>query len=111
MHYLRSIDYQILLTNFYCRFGEIDLITIDYSNDKAQLVFIEVKTRKTITFGSAKESLTHTKKQRLIKTALYFLNSTTFSLPFAWRIDLICLQLNQKGGLQEITHYKNIIDG
>ena len=109
--FLISKNYQIIKTNFHARFGEIDIIAIDYSTSQPQLSFIEVKTRTTTEFGLPKESITYQKKQKIIKTALYFLNSSTLSLPFSWRIDVIGIQLDKKKHLKEINHFKNIING
>jgi putative endonuclease len=109
--YLHSQNYEILTTNFYCKFGEIDIIAIDYSSDKAELVFIEVKTRKSIAFGIPNESITKSKMQKILRTALHFLNSSTQNLPFSWRIDVIGLQLNSSNTIKQIDHIKNIFNG
>ena len=110
-NYLVSKDYQIIKTNFHARFGEIDIIAIDYSLKKPQLTFIEVKTRKTTCFGLPREAITYIKRQRIIKTALYFLNSSTLSRPFSWRIDVIGIQLDKQNHLKQINHIKNILNG
>lgn len=109
-NYLIAKNYQIIKTNFYCRFGEIDIIAIDQSN-KPELVFIEVKTRKSTAFGEPQEAVTYSKKSKILKTALYFLNSSTKKLPFSWRVDVIGLKLDRSGKFKEITHIKNIFDG
>ena len=109
-NYLTAKNYQVIKTNFYCRFGEIDIIAIDNS-EKAELVFIEVKTRKNTAFGEPQEAVTYSKKQKILKTALYFLNSSTKKLPFSWRVDVIGLKLDRSCKLKEINHIKNIFDG
>lgn len=106
--YLNSLSYQILHTNYYSRFGEIDIIAIDYSITPPQLAFIEVKTRSTTSFGLPLESITNRKKQRLRKTALNFLNSSTQKIPRRWRIDVIGIQLDSNYKFQNLTHIKNI---
>ena len=55
--------------NFRCRGGEIDLIM----RDGEQLVFVEVRLRNRDDFGSAAESVTPRKQQRIIHAAHYFL--------------------------------------
>ena len=52
--------------------GEIDLIMREHDI----LVFIEVRYRKNGFYGSALESINHTKCQKIIKTAQYYLQQT-----------------------------------
>ncbi|MFH1533524.1 MAG: YraN family protein [Nitrospirota bacterium] len=105
-NYLNSQNYQIIETNFYSRYGEIDIIVIDYSTN--EIAFVEVKTRTSHAFGLPTESLTYTKRQRIIKTALTFLNSTTKNIPRRWRIDLIGIQLDSEYKFRDLIHIKNI---
>jgi len=56
-------------SNYSCRMGEIDLIM----RDGAYLVFVEVRARSSQAFGGAMASVTYSKKQKLIKTALMYL--------------------------------------
>lgn len=107
--FLLSQNYQIFTRNFYSRFGEIDIITFDYSN--RQIAFIEVKTRTSTDFGLPQDALTARKKSRLLKTALCFLNQKYPNRAISWRIDLIAVQLDEQNHLQELTHFKNILDG
>ena len=67
--YLLDKGYDILDRNYRMRFGEIDIIAqIDDI-----IVFVEVKTRKSIQFGSAASSVTNKKQQRLKKAASSYL--------------------------------------
>lgn len=105
-NYLNSQNYQIIGTNTRSKYGEIDIIAIDYSTN--ELAFVEVKTRTTMAFGSPTEALTYTKRQKIIKTALTFLNTTTKNIPRRWRIDLIGIQLDSEYKFQDLIHIKNI---
>lgn len=107
--YLTAKNYLVLAQNYYSRYGEIDLITIDLSRD--ELVFVEVKTRSSDKFGAPQDSVTYAKRQKLLKTALHFLNSTSQKLPSTWRIDVIALELTGEYRLKNINHFKNIFDG
>ena len=60
---------RFITSNFHSRFGEIDLIMLDNHT----LCFIEVKHRKGAAFGSAAESITSSKQQKIVKTAEFFL--------------------------------------
>lgn len=99
--YLMNLGYKIKQRNFRSRFGEIDIIAYDVNNKNT--VFIEVRTKTTPDFGTAEESITKTKKTRLLKTAFFYLaNYPTES----FRFDLIAINLFLK---KPINHYKNII--
>ena len=67
-HYLRNRGYKVLLRNYENPLGEIDLI----AKEKGALVFIEVKTRSSDAMGSPAESVTHFKRQQIVKCAQYY---------------------------------------
>lgn len=67
--YLQEKGYIIVEQNFYTFFGEIDLI----ARDNETIVFVEVKYRKSIKNGYPQEAVTYQKKQRIIKSAQYYL--------------------------------------
>lgn len=69
LRYLEKHNLQLLIQNFSCRRGEIDLIM----QDKDTLVFVEVRYRKSAKFGSALESVNYTKQSRIITTAQHYL--------------------------------------
>lgn len=109
--YLHAQNYDPVCTNYHCRFGEIDIIALDKNVKPCQLVFVEVKTRTDLQFGTPQESITFSKKQKLIKTALHFLNQSSAKIATSWRMDLIAIILNQEGKLQKLQHFKNILNG
>lgn len=102
--FLLKQKYKFITENYYSRFGEIDLIFLD----NQELVFVEVKTRKNDFFGTAEEALTISKKRKIIKTLLYFLNSASKKQYSSWRIDLISVKLDYRNKIPEINHIKNI---
>jgi len=67
--WLRNRKHYILARNFNSRWGEIDIIAID----KTTLCFIEVRYRQSSNFGTAAETVTFKKQQRIIKTAQAYL--------------------------------------
>ncbi|WP_018152655.1 YraN family protein [Leeia oryzae] len=81
--YLQQQGLKLLTRNYRCRFGEIDLIM----QDGKTLVFVEVRARKSKTFGGAVASVTASKQQKLILTAQSYL-STLRHLP-ACRFDVV----------------------
>jgi putative endonuclease len=67
--FLKEQGLLLICQNFYCRFGEIDLIM----SDQDTLVFVEVRYRKNQDFGGATGSVTPQKQKKLIKTAKHYL--------------------------------------
>lgn len=58
-------------SNFYTKFGEIDLIFFEKSSQT--LVFVEVKYRKSDFFGSAIEMVTEEKQNRILASSQVYL--------------------------------------
>ncbi len=59
----------LVTQNYHCKFGEVDLIV----NDNNTLVFVEVRYRKNDRFGSALESVTKSKQDKIATTARHYL--------------------------------------
>jgi putative endonuclease len=66
---LQRQGYQILERNYTTPWGEIDLI----ANHQGVLVFIEVKARRSRTFGTAQEAITYEKQAKIYRVAEYYL--------------------------------------
>jgi putative endonuclease len=69
LEHLAANGLKLLQRNFRSRFGEIDLIMLD----RATIVFIEVRFRKTSRFISAAHSVDARKQRKLCRTASCFL--------------------------------------
>jgi putative endonuclease len=69
--HLKQQGLKLIEHSYQCRLGEIDLIM----QDKQTLVFVEVRYRKQTRFGSALESITYQKQQKLIRTASHYLQT------------------------------------
>ncbi|WP_047539746.1 YraN family protein [Methylotenera versatilis] len=69
--FLMNHGLKMVMQNYHCRFGEIDLIMMDAKT----LVFIEVRLRSNQQFGDAGTSITAQKKQKLILTAQHYLQT------------------------------------
>jgi putative endonuclease len=59
----------LLERNYRCRFGEIDLVM----SDGQTIVFIEVRYRRTKSFGGAIESITGSKRNKLLRAARHYM--------------------------------------
>ena len=69
VRYLEHAGYRILVKNFRCRQGEIDII----AKEKQYLCFIEVKRRKNINSGHPSEAVNPWKIKHICRTALVYL--------------------------------------
>lgn len=67
--FLESHSLKPITRNFYCKFGEIDLVMLD---DK-EIVFVEVRARKVLSHGTAAESISKSKQKKICLTAQFFL--------------------------------------
>lgn len=86
------------------RSGEIDIIC----RMKKRIVFVEVKTRRRTSKGSAEESITEFKKRRMLHTAKWWIMMHPEYSEFDFRFDLIAVSF--KEGTVQISHIENIIE-
>jgi len=103
--FLKKRSYRIRETNFRCSHGEIDII----AQKKDWLVFVEVRTKSNLDFGTPEESITQAKKKKLVALALTY-TSTHQNLPPLWRIDVVAIELDDKGKPKRIEHIENAIE-
>jgi len=87
--YLKSNKLKILETNYNTKRGELDIIGLD----KDTLVFVEVRLRSHRRFGSAADSISYNKQQRIIYAATHYLQSTGQWEKVNCRFDALCLNL------------------
>jgi putative endonuclease len=85
--FLQKNGLKSLKRNYRCRMGEIDLVM----RDRECLVFAEVRFRKSGSYGSGAASITHAKRQKLIRTAAYFLRTEGVSSHQACRFDVVSI--------------------
>lgn len=100
--YLTENGYTILERNYRQKTGEIDLIA--KSPEKDEIIFIEVKTRRSNRFGRPEEAVDYRKLKKIEKTALFWLNEYG-KINSLWRIDILALEWSEKPA---ITHLKNV---
>ena len=81
--YLESLGYHILVRNFRCRFGEIDII----ASDRHYVVFVEVKLRASDRFVRAGAYVTPAKQARIRTAASLWL--AEHDTPLQPRFDVI----------------------
>lgn len=84
VQYLVQQGCSIIMTNYTCKIGEIDII----AKDEETVLFIEVKWRKNIKMGRPYEAVNYPKQMKVIKSAmLYAQQKNLFEKPM--RFDVI----------------------
>ena len=102
--FLEEKGLTLLERNYHSRFGEIDLIM----QDNKSLVFVEVRYRQTIDFGSGAESVTVSKQSKLIKTASAYLQRHDKLAKYPARFDVVSITGSPNLDLQGTRNIKNI---
>ncbi len=84
--YLERTGMTVVDRNWRCKAGEIDLVGIDGH----EVVFVEVKTRKTTSAGQPEEAVTPTRQKRYKRLAQAYLQEAGLS-DVSVRFDVISL--------------------
>ncbi|UCD82930.1 MAG: YraN family protein [Desulfobacterales bacterium] len=88
--YLRKNGYKIIEQNYRSHLGEIDII----AKEKKTIVFVEVKSRKSIRYGSPKWAVTPRKQRKISMVALHYLKSTR-QTDLKARFDVVAITVNR----------------
>ncbi|HAZ7574509.1 YraN family protein [Legionella sp. PATHC032] len=102
LNYLKENGLELVIQNYRCRLGEIDLIM----REGHYLVFIEVRSRSNRSFGGGIASITYEKKQKIIKTTSHYMIKYRIQDKFPIRFDVISID----GTSNKITWLKNAFD-
>lgn len=103
--HLQQKGYRILVKNYRCKVGEIDII----AKDDGILVFIEVKTRSGIGYGFPAEAVTPRKQRQISRVAQWYLaEQQLFDLPA--RFDVITVLGGKTPANDHIEHIDNAFD-
>lgn len=95
--FLRRRGYKIIVRNFSCRSGEIDII----AGQGNTTVFIEVKTRCSDEFGLPEESLTPDKISRLRRSAQFYIKGRA-NPEGNFRFDVVAVTLGENYNIRLI---------
>ena len=96
--------FELIERNFRCKGGEVDIV----AKDGKTLVFVEVKSRKTLTYGVPQLAVTPFKQRQISKAALTWL-AKNHKHDSPARFDVIAILLN--GAYQhQIEHIRNAFD-
>ncbi len=102
--FLKKRGYRIIETNYRCLRGEIDIV----ARHKDCLVFIEVRTKSNLDFGSPEESISSTKQARMRTTAGFYLQSLP-KMPASWRIDFVAVEMGKDGKARRIEIFESAV--
>jgi putative endonuclease len=97
-HYLQGQGLTLVERNYGCPRGEIDLIM----RQADTTVFVEVRFRRTIRYGSGAESVDWRKQEKLRTTAAHYLQQHPKAAKGACRFDVVSLTANAAA---ETGHY------
>ena len=101
--YLEHQGLRFRESNFLEKTGEIDLIM----HDGDTLVFVEVRFRRKLGFGSAIDSVTYHKQKKLIKTAQLYMLKRFKTVEIPCRFDVVGIDYCPKQQTQETTWIRN----
>lgn len=101
--FLSHKGFELLDQNYHTRYGELDLVTSTSDN----IVFVEVKTRTSVSFGSPESSITEAKLERIQNAALLWLQEHPESGD-DWRIDVVAVTMDRRKNVKEIQHFINV---
>ena len=104
--YLTGRGYRILERNFRCKGGEVDIIARN-PVDKS-LIFIEVKTRRGLTYGVPQLAVTSFKQRQISKADLTWLSKNRLHDTNA-RFDVIAILLHTDAA-HSIEHIENAFE-
>ena len=102
--FLKGVKYSIIDQNFSCKCGEIDII----ARDGKTIVFVEVKTRRSLAFGPPQLAVNPFKQRQISKAALTWLSQRKL-LETPARFDVVAILLRDHS-VPEIEHIKDAFD-
>jgi putative endonuclease len=104
VEHLQSSGLRVLVRNWRCRYGELDVIAAD---DAARVVvFVEVKTRTNDRFGGVEQAVTPEKLRRLRRLAGLWLAGQDVRWAGV-RIDVVGVRIGRRRS-PEITHLRGV---
>jgi putative endonuclease len=96
--YLKKKGYRIVETNYRTRKGEIDIVC----EHRDCVVFVEVKTRRSLAFGEPEEAVNSRKRKRMLLTATRYLTEKYRPDKVDCRFDVITILEDGKRTLKHI---------
>jgi putative endonuclease len=102
VEYLVKGGYRIITRNFNTRFGELDIIALEGN----KLLFIEVKTRRSTTYGYPREAVSYQKQYKIKNMASFYLQGTG-QIDRQIRFDIVEVFIDKNYNLLSVNHLEN----
>ncbi len=103
--FLKAKGYRILERNYKNKIGEIDII----ASDGKILLFVEVKTRRSLAYGQPYESVTRHKQIKIARVAFAYLKHRLGKVDVNARFDVISI-IREESGQARIEHIPHAFD-
>jgi putative endonuclease len=103
--FLKGLGYRVLVRNYACPLGELDLIALDQSC----IVFVEVRSTGEGDSARAAASVDDRKQKQLTKLAVHFLQAKKL-LNQAARFDVLAVSWPADHSEPAIVHYQNAFE-
>lgn len=106
LEFLLKKGFELVEMNYENKIGEIDLIM----TDKDWLVFVEVKLKVGDRFGTPEEMINKRKlaQIRRVAEAYLVLENKVARKYKKYRIDAVCMVLDEEKNIERINHYENV---
>ncbi|MGI9251470.1 MAG: YraN family protein [Pseudohongiellaceae bacterium] len=95
---------KLLAQNYYCRRGELDLVMLD---PQGKVLFVEVRYRKNVGYGSAAESVAFRKQQRLRYAAAHYLRRYPRLAARPCQFDIVAFDLMEGDAEPKLSWMRN----
>jgi putative endonuclease len=103
--HLKQLGYRILVRNFTCKLGELDLIALDQTT----IVFVEVRSTEDRDLSFPVASVDEAKQRRLTRLATYWLQKKRL-LDHAARFDVLAVGWPTGARTPKIQHYRDAFE-
>ena len=103
--FLKRLGYRVVVRNFVCRVGELDLVAFDGT----VVVFVEVRSTEAGNLEKTAASVDAEKQRRLSRTALYFLQQRRL-LDRPARFDVLAISWPPKSSDPRIVHIRHAFE-
>ena len=100
--YLQTRGYELVDSNVRTPYGEIDLIV----RRGEIVIFVEVKTRTSASYGYPEESITPRKQEHMFASAEHYAQENALE---HWQIDAISVEGKPSGKSPKITHFEDVL--